>query len=164
MPNRKPGSGVRAGVATVVVLLLAGCGQSKPLPTEADVPKEMLFQYPGAEKISGGSLPASDDDYIDTGGSHEPLEVNATYQLPEPTPRDKIFDWMLTQAKHIGLEDCSMREPIRGSGIVVLRAACDTEAVTGYRGEVRLEFLNEQATSSDGLASGYRVGVTLSAS
>lgn len=161
-------SSALAGVVVVVVLVMAGCGPSKPLPDEADVPEEMLFQYPGAEKISGGSLPASDDDYIDTGGSHEPLEVSATYRLPEPVPRDKIFDWMLTQAKHIGLEDCSRRDDVVGSSIdggqiVIVWLACGTEAATGYRGRVSLEFSDGQATSSDGLASEYTVVVYLHA-
>jgi hypothetical protein len=123
----------------------------------------MLFEYPGAERISGGSLPASDDDYIDTGGSHEPLEVNATYRLSEPTRRDEIFRWMLDQAKQIGLESCS-KSATPGPGSVIVRLSCDTEAATGYRGEVRLEFDGDQATSADGLATAYVVVVYLSAS
>ena len=149
--------------AAALGVLLAGCFSSRPLPTEADVPDAMLFHYPGAEIISKGSLPASDDDYIDTGGSHEPLEVIARYRLPEPVPRDDIFDWMLDQADKIGLEDCK-RETVRGDeGISVERIACDTEAVTGYRGKVRLSFPGEDATSADGRASTYRTSVALHA-
>lgn len=50
----------------------------------------------------------------------------------------------------------------RGATTIVW-AACDTEAVTGYRGEVGLAFFDEEATSLDGLASEYNVAVYLHA-
>ncbi|MGB3412120.1 MAG: hypothetical protein WBA45_13095 [Microthrixaceae bacterium] len=122
------------GAAVLVVVLLSGCGFSKPLPTVGDVTEGMRLAYPGATVVKEGGTDAHDDTYLDGGGFHQPFSLGLYYELAEPTKRDEIFDWTRDQADEIGLEDCEIQPSDDQIEVKYIKLICDAEKLTGYPG------------------------------